>query len=66
LSDYRLDFVDADGQVGRTVILVCENDQQASRAAEDFADGRAMALTEGGRLVAKFPVELSLQLSRQR
>jgi predicted dinucleotide-binding enzyme len=54
MPDYRPSFLEPDGAVARVVVLVCGDDKEAIRAAQDFADGRAMELREGGRLVRTF------------
>jgi hypothetical protein len=54
VTEYRLKFFGPDGNLEKTVVLLCRDDAQALRAAEDFRDGRAMELRKNERLVGAF------------
>jgi hypothetical protein len=55
LQDYRLYFLARSGRIERGRQLSCEDDADAVRQAWSHANGSAMELWQGGRLVKSFP-----------
>jgi hypothetical protein len=54
LADYKLYVLDWPGKIAHVVDLACEDDERAIGVAAERADGRAMELWQGARLVRRF------------
>jgi hypothetical protein len=54
LADYKLYVLDWPGRIAHVVELACEGDENAIRAAAERADGRAMELWLGARMIRRF------------
>lgn len=54
MAEYKLYFLNLQGEIQVRVDLVCGDDEEAAFTARGAADGRAMELWQGERFVAKF------------
>lgn len=54
MPEYRASLIGEDGQVLRSVQLVCPDDETAREYAKQLVDGRAVELWQGDRWVGKF------------
>ena len=54
MAGYRLYFL-VDEHIKHAVTFECDTDAEAISAVDDHADGRAMELWSGARMVRRFP-----------
>jgi hypothetical protein len=55
MPEYRACLISENGNVTRSIQLVCPDDETAKEYARQLVDGHAIELWEGDRPVGKFP-----------
>ncbi len=54
MKDYYAYDIDEDGHITNRVIVICDDDEEAKRCARQIADGHAIELWQGARMIATF------------
>jgi len=54
MHSYRAYLLDADGHIIDRIDLTCGDDESAKARVQEFVDGHAVELWDGGRKVATF------------
>jgi len=54
MDGYNAYFIGEDGHFTNRVQIICNDDEEAKRCAEQLVDGSAIELWHGGRMIASF------------